>query len=301
MQVTELVTTLKSLENTPISKYDHYEKLEFKGCEYDILLNPIPDYEFFPLSNGGKIPINIHLLMKSKYYHLRQFFYNHAMMPVEIINPVLNRMGIGGVNTDLIIEEEIYERKTIDEYIENWLRGDSRGLKLLGNPGTGKTTTVAYILRELLTKSNLRFIPAKIQFYEMSEILAQLGAYNESQEFSNRMKVSLLIIDEFLQNEQIAQKSFDKFHGMINHRYKNPYLITIIISNRTADYIYKKYPLLGSRFSDTKRYFPSIKYTGDDKRTKEYHDFGMPDYMELIDESNWDKWFYLNYENNRST
>ena len=286
------------MEDSPPSKYDSVKVLKYRDHEYKLKVNSIPDYMMFPLDNGGMVPVGVDALFKPKYAELRSYFYEHQVLPVEIVNPILNQMGIGSINTNNIDEDDIICRTRIDEMIQAWFKGDSRGAKFIGDKGTGKTTTVAYIVREALTKSGRIFAPKDIRFYDMSEIITAMLDYKTYPGIANKLKCRILIIDEFLQAENVPPQVFDKFHAALNERQKTTWHITIVCSNRSRKYISDNYPLLGSRLSDESKYHDFFQYLGDDKRQrKDQFKRDLPDYSGLINADSWEQWSYMNYVN----
>ena len=242
-------------------------RMPFTGKLRKVRITTRPDYVLLPVDNGGKLLVKLARFKDKKYLGLLNYWEKEKVLPVEVINPIVRQIGIPGTNVDNISRGEIVSRGKIDYFISQILLGAKKGIKLLGAPGTGKTTAFAYICQELLTKSNGRIRPASICYVEMEEILTLMRDKYKRDDLNLIMVKPYLFIDEFLQGT-ISPRDYSEFHWYFNHRYGKPQVVTFIATNKSKTQLEETegYRAIYSRLCDDRRFFPGEDIGNFDKR-----------------------------------
>jgi len=248
------------------------------------------------VNNGGHAMVELAKLRNPQYIKLRQYFLDNGYLPIDIFNPLINDMGLGRTYTDDLMPDKIVGKEEVDFWIKQILAGSTRGVKMIGPCGIGKTTTFAYMVRELLSRSNGRIKPGHFRYIEMEEIITLIMDRTRHEELDKIMYAHILIVDELYQG-RISDQVKGKFHSFFNGRYKNPNYITWIASNLDESQLAKIAPPIFSRLCDQKRFFQGYIPDAGDKRMSTVlgiRPFGNLD--GFLTPECWERWFYHNYE-----
>lgn len=157
-----------------------------------------------------------------------------------------------------------YQKKAVemslkwkDGFLNNTL-GDTFGLLLIGNVGTGKTHLACAILNSVIDGMPIKinteyemYNPSKTKspfvFVTANDMCLNLAnVYNDGLDVMDRYKKCKLLIIDDLGSEKQTERSKEQFESIINYRY-GEYLPIIITTNLTLQSVKAKY---GDRIAD---------------------------------------------------
>lgn len=109
-----------------------------------------------------------------------------------------------------------------NKFVNDFVVTNGAGLLFCGVPGTGKTHLAVGILRELVQRCY------RCQFYTMAELLQHLRDANKPQAVHSEKAIMdhlasahLLVIDDFITQEQMSDFTHQKLYEIIDNRYQN--------------------------------------------------------------------------------
>lgn len=143
----------------------------------------------FPVEGGGRFRQDFRNVSDEDLTH----FLDHGVLPIAVMNKQLEAIGIGEMYHD-IDPTQIRGKDLLDPCIRSMIRGDKRGFVLMGKPGVGKTTALAYTAQTLLVRID-QLTTDDIGF--MAHVsLKHLVGLRKFEDFDRLARIRFLIIDD---------------------------------------------------------------------------------------------------------
>ena len=160
----------------------------------------------------------------------------------------------------------------IDQFIQQYQTGNSKGFYFHGSTGTGKTMLASHIAIRLIEENlttSIRYIKFQRDFLEEIKATysdnANNSRYSEKEIFDLNKNAEVLIIDEFGIGKTDSDWASSKIYDLIDYRYENE-LTTIFTSNYSIDYFKNYYS--GRIYSRILEMTTRIEFSGVDYRVK---------------------------------
>ena len=164
---------------------------------------------------------------KNKRQGLINKFMGNSGIPPRFIDKSL--LTLKSLNSK---QEKVY--KTVDNYLNAILSGETASLIMCGKPGTGKThIACSFVKQMILNEKESRIITTANLMRQVKDTYKKESEYTENDIYYLYENLPLLVIDEVgVQFGSDTEKLI--FYEVINRRYNN-LLPTVLISNLTSE------------------------------------------------------------------
>jgi hypothetical protein len=215
----------------------------------------------FPMENGGVFKFSFNTISKSTY----EDFIKEKALPLRLLNPVLEYIGFGRKYLK-IDTEKIRGREYIDQYISTLIDHKQHGWIFMGGVGTGKTTNMAYVAREYLTKGKDHLAYLYMRFININALYQCIFDKEKREELQEIRSAKILFIDD-LGHAYESKYSSNCLEAIICHRYDN-LLPTIFTTNLDMDQIREMdlWFRMADRFEDRDWMLPPLEIVGESMR-----------------------------------
>lgn len=160
---------------------------------------------------------------------------------------------------------QINAKQTAMNYIDDYY---ARWFCALGDVGSGKTHLCTAICGELMKRGD------EVRYMRWRDDAPRIkAAVNDSEEYERLVeplkRVKVLYIDDFLKAQTVSQGDINLAFEILDHRYINRKLVTIISAEKTVGQITKIDEAIGSRiFERSRDYCLNIRGEGRNWRLK---------------------------------
>jgi len=182
----------------------------------------------FPVGSVGQYCFYLKQLSEND----RKSFIRHGFLPEHVMYPVLKQIGIGRkyYPCDLsLFDKNVF--KEICGCVRELLNDGCRGLLIMGDPGTGKTTIMRYIIERLVVGSECRIQPGQLLFLSIDRLYEAI--FDRNDKIISRIRsVKYLFIDDLGQAYE-SEFACSKFESIMSDRY-NDLLPTFFTTNKTV-------------------------------------------------------------------
>lgn len=249
--ITQRLQVLRNGATLPVSRaFDAQQDVD----DYNNSVGDMTGYDCGICRNKGYIAVNV---------DGRMIMQPCKCIPVRTAARLIKQSGIRTTMTLQDFKAAEPWQKNMFDVAERFLSNTDGWLYAGGQVGCGKTMICTAIVNELLK----RLIPCRYMLWR-DDVVRLKASVNVADEYRNMIeplkRVPVLYIDDFFKTEQgkpPTQADVNIAFEIINFRYNNPNLITLISSERTVIDLLEIDEAVGSRiYQRTKNFNISIAH-----------------------------------------